>query len=53
MLVSYLYVWYSGMYASECKSACGCYSYIWSMRDELREFHLMEKLSQTLNGVRI
>ena len=45
MLVFYLY---SGMYVSECESACGCYLYIWCMRTELREFHLIEKLSQIL-----
>ena len=33
----------------ECESACGCYLYIWCMRDELGEFHLIEKLIQILN----
>ena len=43
MLVFYLY---SGTYVSE--SVCGCFLYVWCMRDELEEFHLFEKLSQIL-----
>ena len=39
---------YCGMYVGECESVCGCYLYIWCMRDELGEFHLIEKLSQIL-----
>ena len=34
---------------SEGESVCGCYLYIWCMRNELREFHLIEKLSQILS----
>ena len=34
---------------SECESVCGCYLYIWCMRDELGEFHLIDKLSHILN----
>ena len=48
MLVFYLYVYFSGMYVSECESVCGFYLYIWCMRDELGEFHLIDKLSQIL-----
>ena len=31
------------MYVSECESVCGCYLYIWCMRDELRECHLIDE----------
>ena len=37
------------MYVNECESVCGCYLYIWCMRDELGEFHLIDELSQILN----
>ena len=37
-----------GMYVSECESVCGYYLYIWCMRDELGEFHLIDELSQIL-----
>ena len=37
------------MYVSECdESVCGCYLYIWCMRDELGEFYLIDELSQIL-----
>ena len=36
------------MYGSECESVCGCYLFIWCMRDELGGFHLIDELSQIL-----
>ena len=49
MLVFYLYIQYSGVYVSELESVYGCYLYIWCMRGEVGEFHIIEKLSQILN----
>ena len=48
MLVFYFYVLYSSINMSECESVCGYYLYIWCMRDELGEFHLIDELSQIL-----